>query len=64
MTETQAEQIRTLWMQGKGYKAVASEVGLSRDIVRNYCKAHGMGGYGEAAALNLRLQKGTGRTGE
>lgn len=63
MTDAQAEQIRTLRMQGKGYKAVASAVGLSRDIVRNYCKAHGMEGYGEAAALNLRLQRDAGEPG-
>ncbi len=43
-------------MQGKGYKAVASAVGLSRDIVRNYCKANGMEGYGEAAKLNMQRE--------
>ena len=43
-------------MQGKGYKAAASAVGLSRDIVRNYCKANGMEGYGEAAKLNLQRE--------
>ena len=37
MTEKQAETIRKLRMQGKGYKAIASIAGLSRDIVRNYC---------------------------
>ena len=54
MTKEQAEQIRELRMQGKGYKAVASVVGLSRDIVRNYCRANGMEGYGEAVKLNLQ----------
>lgn len=54
MTEEQAEQIREMRMQGKGYKAAASAVGLSRDIVRNYCKANGMEGCGEAAKLNLQ----------
>ena len=48
MTKEQAERIKELRMQGKGYKAVASVVGLSRDIVRNYCRANGMEGYGEA----------------
>ena len=43
-------------MQGKGYKAVASAVGLSRDIVRNYCRANGMEGHGEAAKLNLQKE--------
>ena len=56
MTKEQAERIRELRMQGKGYKAVASAVGLSRDIVRNYCKANGMEGYGEAAKLNMQRE--------
>jgi DNA invertase Pin-like site-specific DNA recombinase len=56
MTREQAEQIRALRMQGKGYKAVASAVGLSRDIVRNYCRANRMEGYGEAVKLNLQRE--------
>lgn len=56
MTKEQAAQIRELRMQGKGYRAVASAVGLSRDIVRNYCKANGMEGYGEAAKLNMQKE--------
>ena len=56
MTKEQAERIKELRMQGKGYKAAASAVGLSRDIVRNYCKANGMEGYGEAAKLNLQRE--------
>ncbi len=56
MTKDQEEQIREMRMQGKGYKAVASAVGLSRDIVRNYCKANGMEGCGEAAKLNLQKE--------
>lgn len=56
MTKEQAAQIRELRMQGKGYKAVASAAGLSRDIVRNYCRANGMEGYGEAVKLNLQKE--------
>ena len=56
MTKEQAAQIKELRLQGKGYKTVASAVGLSRDIVRNYCKANGMNGYGEAAKLNLQRE--------
>lgn len=58
MTDTQAAWIRMLRMQGKGYKAVASAVGLSRDIVRNFCRAKGMEGYGETVALNMQKQIG------
>lgn len=54
MTEIQEAQIKELRMQGEGYKAISSAVGLSRDIVRNYCKAKGMEGYGETAALNMQ----------
>jgi len=54
MTDLQAEQIVILRMQGKGYKSIASATGLSRDIVRNYCKTKGMEGYGEVAALNMQ----------
>lgn len=56
MTKEQAERIRGFRMQGKGYKAVSSAVGLSRDIVRNYCKVNGMEGYGEAVRLNLQKE--------
>lgn len=57
MTEIQAAQIKELRMQGEGYKAIASAVGLSRDIVRNYCKANGMEGYGETVALNMQRRQ-------
>ena len=60
MTKEQAAQIKELRMQEKGYKAVASAVGLSRDIVRNYCRANGMEGYGEAVKLNLRKEMAEG----
>ena len=56
MTKEQAERIKELRMQGKGYKAAASAVGLSRDIVRNYCRANGMEGYGEAVKQNLQRE--------
>lgn len=56
MTKEQAERIKELRMQGKGYKAAASAVGLSRDVVRNYCRANGMEGYGEAVKLNLQRE--------
>lgn len=56
MTKEQAERIKELRMQGKGYKAAASAMGLSRDVVRNYCRANGMEGYGEAVKLNLQRE--------
>ena len=56
MTELQAEQIRKMRTQGIGYRAIASVVGLSRDIVRNYCRAHGMDGYASALTKNIQEQ--------
>ena len=61
MTDAQAAQIKELRMQGMGYRAVAEAVGLTRDIVRNYCKANGMEGYAKATALNIRERVSDGK---
>lgn len=60
MTDVQAVQIKELRMKGEGYRAIAATVGLTRDIVRNYCKSNGMGGFAKATALNIqeRLAEG------
>lgn len=55
MTEAQAEQITQMRMKGIGYKSIATVVGLSRDIVRNYCKAHNMTGYTSALTKNVQM---------
>ena len=44
MTDDQALQIRKLRTGGMGYRTIASVVDLSRDQVRNYCRANGIGG--------------------
>lgn len=54
MTDLQAAQIRELRVQGAGYRSIASVVGLSRDIVRNYCKSHGLDGYATALTVNMK----------
>lgn len=54
MTEVQACQIREMRLKGIGYRAIATVTGLSRDSIRNYCKTHGINGFGEAAKLNLQ----------
>lgn len=54
MTEFQARQIASLRAEGAGYRAIGTVVGLSRDIVRNYCKSHGLAGYGADTAMNLK----------
>lgn len=60
MTDYQAKQIRALRQHGAGYKAIANATGLSRDIVRNYCKSHGLNGDTETAPVNMsaRIQQG------
>lgn len=56
MTELQARQIREMREQGIGYQSIALMVGLSRDIVRNFCKSRGLAGYGKALKKNLQEQ--------
>ena len=56
MTESQAKQIREFRLQGIGYKAIASRVGLSRDAVRNYCKNHALRGYAVEVTMNIQEQ--------
>lgn len=60
MTPIQATQIRELRMRGTGYKAIATITGLTRDIVRNYCKAHGLDGLCSDLTVNMkeRMAKG------
>lgn len=47
-------------MRGVGYRAIASVVGLSRDIVRNYCKSHGLDGLASDVRINIkeRMEQG------
>ena len=61
MTDTQAKQIRDFRVKGIGYKAIASVLGLSRDVVRMYCKNHGLGGYGAEVVVNTAEQIQQGR---
>lgn len=60
MTDAQAAQVKELRMKGMGYRAAADALGLSRDIVRNYCRANGMGGYAAAAMKNVQDQAADG----
>lgn len=54
MTDAQAKQIQDFRVKGIGYKAIASVLGLSRDMVRIYCKSNGLGGYGAEAVGNTQ----------
>lgn len=61
MTDTQAARIKELRMNGLGYRTIADSLGLTRDIVRNYCKANNMGGYAKATALNIQERMAEGK---
>lgn len=54
MNEYQKKKICELRMTGLGYRAIANEVELSRDVVRNFCKNNGMNGYLANADENIR----------
>ena len=54
MNDYQKKKICELRMTGLGYRAIANEVELSRDVVRNFCKNNGMNGYLANADDNIR----------
>lgn len=61
MTEVQETRIRELRLKGLGYRRIATEAGLSRDIVRNYCRSKGMAGYAAALEKNVSEQISQGK---
>ena len=56
MTNEQQAKIKELRLKGLGYKAIATQIKLSRDVVRNYCKHHGLDGDACIVALNHELK--------
>ena len=60
MTEQQAKQIVEMRLKGVGYKSIGTVVGLSRDIVRNYCKNHNLTGYTSALTKNVQMKMDSG----
>lgn len=55
MTEEQKQMIERLRDVGLGYRKIAMVLDLSRDKVRNYCKANGLDGY---AKKRLQAKEG------
>lgn len=55
MTEEQKQTIERLRDVGLGYRKIAIVLDLSRDKVRNYCKANGLDGY---AKKRLQAKEG------
>ena len=55
MTDEQAAQLVEMRKKGVGYKSIATVLGLSRDIVRNYCRTHNLTGYASALTKNVQM---------
>ena len=60
MTDSQRAMIRQLRLDGVGYKGIAAQLNLSRDVVRNFCKKNGLEGDGVVVDLNFEVKKQTG----
>ena len=52
VTDEQRQKIKELRLNGIGYKAIGTTLGLSRDSVRSYCKRHGLDGDYAVVSLN------------
>ena len=57
MNELQKAEITRLRKQGEGYKLIANKLNLSRDIVRNFCKKHGLDGLGTEVTKNIKVKQ-------
>ena len=54
MNEYQKKKICELRIMGLGYRAIANELELSRDVVRNFCKKNKLNGYLSNMDKNIR----------
>ena len=57
MTDEQREKIKELRLEGMGYKAIATSLGLSRDSVRGFCRRHGLEGDSCVISLNVQVKR-------
>jgi len=55
MTEMQKQQIKIMRMGGHGYKSISTNLGLSRDAIRKYCKRMALDGDAKFVKLNSVL---------
>ena len=56
MTDYQKNKIAEFRRQGMGYKAIANVLGLTRDIVRGFCKRCGLDGNAAVIQKNIDLK--------
>lgn len=57
VTEVEKLKIKELRLKGIGYKAIATELGFSRDKIKSYCKRSGLEGDSKFIALNVEEKK-------
>lgn len=56
LSSVQKRKVEQLRQEGMGYKRIVAELNISRDVVRNYCRSHGLGGYGKNYAPDSEIQ--------
>ena len=56
MTQEQIKQVEKMRLQGMGYKAIATQLQISRERVRGYCKRHGYAGDANYLKPTLKSQ--------
>lgn len=55
MTDEQKEKIRSMRIQGIGYRLIAKELCLKENQVQLFCKAHGLVGSADLTRLNYPI---------
>ena len=60
MTDKQKRKVRKMRLDGIGYRHIATELAVSLNTVKSYCRRNGLVGVGQVVALNVdvSIQKG------
>ena len=60
MTEIQKQKARQMRLDGNGYRRIATELELSLNTVKSFCRRNRLTGTGRVVALNadVSVQKG------
>ncbi|NBK21122.1 MAG: RNA polymerase subunit sigma-70, partial [Spirochaetia bacterium] len=62
MTDQQSKQITNMRESGLGYTTIASQIGLSKDCVKSYCRTHGLTGRRSSSHVDKEVGSNTCRT--
>ena len=57
MTENQMLQITEMRNNGLGYSTIATEIGITKDCVRSYCRTHGLTGKRSSTHVRKNIGK-------